>query len=52
MDTLLASELLIAVTSLILGGGGERTAFCTFIEDLKVKAAGCGTGSGLFKDKS
>lgn len=33
-------------------GGGERTAFCTFIEDLKVKAAGCGTGSGLFKDKS
>lgn len=51
MDTLLASELLIAITSLILGGG-ERTAFCTFIEDLKVKAAGCGTGSGLFKDKS
>lgn len=45
MDTLAALELLIAVTSLVGG-----TSFRTSTEGLKVKATGCGTGFGLFKD--
>lgn len=45
MDTVVALELLIAVTSLVGG-----TSFCTVTEGLKVKATGCGTGFGLFKD--
>lgn len=45
MDTLVVSELLIAVTSLVGG-----TSFWTFIEGLKVKATGCGTGFGVLED--
>lgn len=43
MDTFVVPELLIAVTSLV-----EHLLAST--EDLKVKAAGCGTGFGFFKE--
>lgn len=45
MVTLVVLELLIAVISLV-----GPTSSCTFMQDLNVKATGCGTGFGLFRD--